>query len=202
MKKTIHVLTVSVLLLVVCISATQSKSDIGLVIPDFTLRNVDGRMISSVDYNNAKGFIVIFTCNHCPFAKLYSKRMNDLNGKYSKLNIPLIAINSMDSLIYADESFNNMQLKAKIDSFQFFYLQDATQIVGKQFKAEHTPTAYVIWKENNQWKIKYKGAIDDNGENPELAKPFISNAVDELLQNKTVSEPETESFGCRIFYRK
>lgn len=202
MKKTIHVLTVSVLLLVVCISATQSKSDIGLVIPDFTLRNVDGRMISSVDYNNAKGFIVIFTCNHCPFAKLYSKRMNDLNGKYSKLNIPLIAINSMDSLIYADESFNNMQLKAKIDSFQFFYLQDATQIVGKQFKAEHTPTAYVIWKENNLWKIKYKGAIDDNGENPELAKPFISNAVDELLQNKTVSEPETESFGCRIFYRK
>lgn len=202
MNKTIHVLIVSVLLLVVCISATQSKSDIGLVIPDFTLRNVDGKMISSVDYKNAKGFIVIFTCNHCPFAKLYSKRMNDLNSKYSKLNIPLIAINSMDSLIYSEESFNNMQLKAKMDSFQFAYLQDATQTVGKQFKAEHTPTAYVIWKENNLWKIKYKGAIDDNGENPELAKPFISNAVDELLQNKTVSEPETESFGCRIFYRK
>lgn len=202
MKKTIHVLIVSILLLVVCISATQSKSDIGLVIPDFTLRNIDGKMISTVDYKNAKGFIVIFTCNHCPFAKLYSKRMNNLNGKYSKLNIPLIAINSMDSLIYSEESFSNMQLKAKMDTFQFVYLQDAMQTVGKQFKAEHTPTAYVIWKENNLWKIKYKGAIDDNGENPNLAKPFIANAVDELLQNKTVSEPETESFGCRIFYRK
>lgn len=95
-----------------------------------------------------------------------------------------------------------MKLKAQTDSFNFPYLQDASQTVGKLFKAEHTPTAYVIWKENNRWVIKYKGSIDDNGENPQIAKPFISNSVDELLQGKPVSTSKTESFGCRIFYRK
>ena len=95
-----------------------------------------------------------------------------------------------------------MKLKAKSDKFNFPYLQDAMQVVGKNFEADHTPSAFVIWKENNQWKIKYKGCIDDNGENPQLAKSFISNAVDDLLRGKSVTNPETESFGCKIFYRK
>jgi len=108
----------------------------------------------------------------------------------------------MDTLIYKEESFAKMKLKAKGDKFNFPYLQDAMQVVGKNFEADHTPSAFVIWKENNQWKIKYKGCIDDNGENPQLAKSFISNAVDDLLRGKSVTNPETESFGCKIFYRK
>ncbi len=194
--------SISIILVFFLMTAGNFKPAIDLVIPDFSLRNIDGKMISTAEYKNAKGFIVIFTCNHCPFAKLYSKRMNDLNKKYSALNIPLIAINSMDSLIYVDESFSKMKLKAKKDAFSFPYLQDAMQTVGKNFGAEHTPTAYVIWKEDNQWKVKYKGAIDDNGENPEIAKPFIANAVDELLAGQPVSNSETQSFGCAIFYRK
>lgn len=125
-----------------------------------------------------------------------------MSAKYSALNVPLIAINSMDTLIYKEESFAKMKLKAKGDKFNFPYLQDAMQVVGKNFEADHTPSAFVIWKENNQWKIKYKGCIDDNGENPQLAKSFISNAVDDLLRGKSVTNPETESFGCKIFYRK
>lgn len=174
----------------------------GKVVSDFSLRNVNGKTVSTKDYKNAKGFIVIFTCNHCPFAKLYTKRMNDLNRKFSKLNVPLIAINSMDTLVYDDETFALMQQKAKNDKFNFPYLQDASQEVGRQFGAEHTPMAFVIWKENNEWVIKYKGAIDDNGEQPQLAKPYISDAVNELILNEKISIPETESFGCRIFYRK
>ena len=202
MKKIVRNIYAAILLFAIAITATSFKSNIGVIVPDFSLRNVDGKMISTSDYKNAKGFIVIFTCNHCPFAKLYTKRMNDLNKKYNALNVPLIAINSMDTLIYKGESFSNMKLKAEIDSFNFPYLQDALQTVGKNFGAEHTPTAYVIWKENNQWKIKYKGSIDDNGENPQIAKPFIANAVDELLNGKPVTNSETQSFGCAIFYRK
>ena len=172
------------------------------VVQDFTLRNVDNKMVSTLDYSDAKGFIIVFTCNHCPFAKLYSKRFNALHKKYAMLKVPLIAINSMDSLIYKDEGFQYMQQKAQKDSFEFPYLQDADQIVGKNFGAKHTPTAYVIWKENNQWLIKYEGAIDDNGENADLAKPHISLAVDELLSGKNVTESKTASFGCAIFYRK
>ncbi len=172
------------------------------VIPDFSLRNVDQLIFSTNNNPNVKGYMVVFTCNHCPFAKLYTKRLNELNKKYNVLNVPLIAINSMDSLIYADESFANMQSKAKTDSFQFPYLHDTEQQVAKYFNAKHTPTAYVIWKEENKWIIKYSGAIDDNGENPNIAKPVLANAVDDLLSGTKVKEPKTESFGCAIFYRK
>jgi glutathione peroxidase-family protein len=177
------------------------KSILQKTILNFELKNVNGTK-TSLNSKEAKGYIVVFTCNHCPFAKLYPQRLNDLNAKYKSLGVPLIAINSMDSLVYEDETFENMKSKAIESNFNFPYLQDAKQEVGKQFNAEHTPQAYVIWYENNSWRIKYSGAIDDNGEHPELANSFITKAVDELLNNKIVSNPETESFGCRIFYRK
>lgn len=171
-------------------------------VDDFTLRNVNGKNVSTQDYKDAKGFIVIFTCNHCPFAKLYTNRFNELNTKYSNFNVPLIAINSMDTLLFEEETFELMQQKAKKEKYNFPYLQDVKQDVGKEFDAQHTPMAFVIWKENNEWIIKYKGAVDDNGAHPKLANSFISKAVDELLNGKSVSNSETQSFGCAIFYRK
>lgn len=185
---------------------TKAKNSLSIEkqwnVEPFKLRDINNQEFSLGDFPNAKGFIVIFTCNHCPFANLYTQRINDLNQKYSALNVPLIAINSMDSLIYEEETLVNMKTKSVSNGYNFMYLQDADQQVGKSFGAENTPTAFVIWKDNNTWKIKYKGTIDDNGENPELAKPFISNAVDELLAGKSVSNPQTETFGCRIIYRK
>ena len=178
------------------------NNKIGEKISDFRLKNIDNSFVSLNDFKDAKGFMIVFTCNHCPFAKLYSKRLNALNKKYKPLGVPLLAINSMDSILYKEESFELMQTKAKSDKFNFCYLQDATQSVGKDFDAKHTPQAYVIWKEDNNWIVKYEGAIDDDGENPDKANPFISNAVDELLSGKNVTLPQTESFGCRIFYRK
>ena len=170
-------------------------------VDNFTLRNVNGKNVSTQDYKDAKGFIVIFTCNHCPFAKLYTNRFNELNTKYSNFNVPLIAINSMDTLLFEEETFELMQQKAKKEKYNFPYLQDVKQDVGKEFEAQHTPMAFVIWKENNEWIIKYKGAVDDNGAHPKLANSFISKAVDELLNGKPVSNSETQSFGCAIFYR-
>lgn len=172
------------------------------VVPDFALRNVDGRKIATADYKEAKGFIIVFTCNHCPFAKLYPERMNALHEKYASLNVPFLAINSMDTLLYEDEGMEQMKEKARLEQYHFPYFQDATQEVGKIFKAEHTPAAYVIWKEDNQWVMKYKGAIDSDGAHPEKAIPYLADAVDDLLQSKKVRQPRTQSFGCRIMYRK
>ena len=170
-------------------------------IQDFSLKNVDNKTISTKAFPDAKGFIVVFICNECPFAKLYSKRLLELSTKYTSLNVPLLAINSMDTLVYEDESFKDMQLKAKADKFKFPYLQDVDQLVAKNFDAQHTPSAFIIWKERNQWVIKYKGAIDDNGQNPSIAIPYVTNNVDALLKNQPVILNETLSFGCRIFYR-
>ncbi len=178
------------------------NNNVGGNVKDFTLRNSNNKIISLSNFKNAKGFMIVFTCNHCPFAKLYTQRLNELNKKYAPLGVPLLAINSMDTLLYKEESFVQMRQRAKSEKFNFQYLQDGDQAVGKNFGAKHTPQAFVIWNVKGEWVIKYSGAIDDDGENPQKANSYISNAVKDLLSQRAVSLPETESFGCKIFYRR
>lgn len=181
--------------------SAQDSTAIGQVVPDLPLRNVDGQVISFASFPEAKGFIVVFTCNHCPFAKLYSDRLNALQTQFAAQGVPLIAIDPMDSLVYEEETFALMQARARDGHFTFPYVQDGAQQAAKAFHAEHTPHAYVVWKENGAWVVRYTGAIDDNGMEPEKATPFVANAVDDLLRGNPVSVPVTGSFGCRIFLR-
>ena len=172
------------------------------IISDFSLQNVNGDMVSLKNYPDAKGFIVIFTCNHCPFAKLYPPRFNDMNTKYKALGVPLIAISSTDTISYDEDTYSKMREKAIREQFNFPYLFDAMQTVAKDFKAQKTPHAYVIWKVNGNWVVKYNGAIDDNGMEPTKVKThYVTDAVDELLSGKEVSEKETKSIGCQIYLR-
>ena len=170
---------------------------------DFSLKNVDGKTVSLSDNPNAKGYIIVFTCNHCPFAKLYPKRLNQLNKKYSLLGVPLIAISSTDTIMYAEDCYDKMIAKAKSGKYNFPYLYDSAQSVAKNYNAERTPQAFVIWKENDKWVVKYKGAIDDNGAEPKLVNEnYVANAVDELLKGNQVKQPITGSVGCKINFRK
>lgn len=174
------------------------------IIKNFTLKSVDNKKVSLNDYKNAKGFIVVFICNKCPMANLYSERLNKINEKYRVQKVYLLAVNSMDTLAYAEESFKLMQKKAIKDKLNFPYLQDKKQTVAKQFKATHTPQAFIIWKskESNKFSIKYQGAIDDNAAEPEnAANHYLTSAIDDLLQNKEVKTAKSDSFGCRIFFR-
>ena len=172
-------------------------------ISNFKLKNATtNKWVAISDYKNAKGFVVVFLSNKCPMAKFYSKRLNQMNEEYKVKGVYLFAINAMDTLAYAEESFAKMKKKTKMDNFSFPYLQDKNQAVAKQFKAENTPQAFVVWK-NKAGKliIKYQGAIDDNAGDANKANPALENAVNELVQGKNVSKPITESFGCRIFFR-
>ncbi len=169
---------------------------------DFRLKNVDGKYVSLKDYPDAKGFIIIFTCNHCPFAKLYPPRFNDINTRYKKLGVPLIAISSSDTIIYSDDSYPKMVRKAKAGKYNFPYLYDNLQTVARNYDAQKTPHAYVIWKENGKWVVKYNGGIDDNGKHPELVtKHYLTDALDALLAGKEVALKETKSIGCKISFR-
>ncbi len=171
-------------------------------IVNFKLKSVSNKSIALSDYKNAKGFMVVFICNKCPMANFYTERLNNLNLKYKDKGFPLLVLNSMDTLVYAEESFVLMQKKAKINKFNFPYLQDKEQKIAKQFKATHTPQAFVILKNKlGKYDIKYQGAIDDNAGDAKIANPNLENAVNELVQGKNVSKPKTESFGCRIFFR-
>ncbi len=171
-------------------------------IKNFQLKSTENKMVSLSDYKNAKGFIIVFTCNKCPMAKLYSERLNLMNLKFRTQGVYLLAINSMDTVAYKEESFKLMQKKVVREKTTFPYLQDKKQVVAQQFKAINTPQAFVIWKnKSGKWVQKYEGVIDDSALEPKKGNNYLEKAVEELLQNKVVSNSITESVGCRIFYR-
>ena len=202
MKKKVCLGSLFLFLTITLLSFTSITYSPETLIKNFSLKNINNKTVSLSGFKNAKGFMIVFTCNKCPMAKFYSERLNKLNDTYKSKGVYLLAINSMDTLAYAEESFKLMKKKATKEKLTFPYLQDKLQEVAKQFKATHTPQAFVIWKDKKgQFTIKYKGSIDDNAGDATNAKPFLANAVEELLNNKPVSETNTESFGCRIFYR-
>ncbi len=124
--------------------------------------------------------LAFHACFKCEYVRLiqhalYPQKLNDLSKKYTKLGVPLIAISSTDTVTYEEDSFSNMFEKARSENFKFLYLHDNTQVVAKDFKADKTPHAFNIWKENGAWIVKYNGAIDDNGYEPKkVTKPFLA----------------------------
>ena len=190
------------ILLIIVSSFSFKEITTEKAIKNFSLKSTDNKVISLEKYKNAKGFIIVFTCNKCPMAKLYSERLNTLYTKYKSTGVYLMAINAMDTVAYKEENFKLMQKKVKKEKLLFPYLQDKDQVVAKQFGASCTPQSFVIWKNKlGKWIIKYEGSIDDSALEPTKANNYLETAMDELLQNKTVSNPNTKSVGCRIFYR-
>jgi peroxiredoxin len=186
----------------VVIAFAQDKN-IQKQVLDFNLPCVQGGAVSLKNYPNAKGFIIVFTCNHCPFARMYADRLNALHQKFSGQNVPLLAISSTDTLQYEEDTYFKMAKRAKDAKYQYPYLYDGKQVVAKNFGADKTPHAFVIWKEGEKWVVRYNGAIDDNGGVPaEVSKPYVANAVEALLAGRPVEVPETKSIGCQIQYRR
>ena len=186
-------------------SVPDSGYKIGDTVKNFRLKNIDGKQVSLADYNydDAKGFIVVFTCNHCPYAKAYEQRIIDLDKKYAEKGYPVIAINPNDAEAYPEDSYKNMVKHAKSKKYPFPYLHDETQETARTFGALKTPHVYILKKEANTLTVAYIGAIDDNSEDAALVKEkYVENAVEELLAGKAVSMPETKAIGCSVKYRK
>ncbi len=169
---------------------------------DFKLKNVDDKMVSMADYPNAKGVIVVFTCNHCPFAKAYEDRIIALDNKYRPMNYPVIAINPNDPDAVAEDNYATMQERAKAKNYPFPYLVDATQEIAKTYGATRTPHVFVLQKSGNDYIVKYIGAIDDNSDDPKAVKEkYVEEAVDALLAGKPVTTDNTKAIGCGIKWK-
>jgi peroxiredoxin len=172
---------------------------VGDIATDFSLKNINGKMVSLKDYKEAKGFIVIFTCNHCPFAKAYEDRIIALDKKYSKAGYPVIAINPNNPELEKADSYELMKVRAKEKGFTFPYLFDDGQKIFPQYGATKTPHVYLLQKTAKGNEVKYIGAIDDNYEDATAVKQkYVENAVDALLNNKDVPVKETKAIGCGI----
>ncbi|HMS99933.1 MAG TPA: thioredoxin family protein [Saprospiraceae bacterium] len=167
---------------------------------DFKLKNVDGKMVSLADFKSAKGFIVVFTCNHCPYAKMYEDRLIALNDKYSKMGYPVIAINPNDPTAEPEDSFDEMKKRAKSKGFKFPYLFDEGQKIYPQYGATRTPHVFLL---NAQRIVKYIGAIDDNPNDASAVKAkYLEEAIASLQAGKEIIPNVTKALGCSIKVKK
>ena len=166
---------------------------------DFKLKNTNGKLVSLADNKAAKGYIVVFTCNTCPYAKAYESRIVDLNTKYAPLGYPIMAINPNDASKVPGDSYAAMQTK----KYAFPYLQDESQQVAKTFGATRTPHLYILTRQGSDFVVSYIGAIDDNSEDASLVKTkYVENAMTEIMAGKAPSTNSTKAIGCTIKWKQ
>lgn len=200
-----QILKFSGLFMVIFLSLQISLADgydVGDMARDFSLKNVDGKMVSLADYKDAKGFIIVFTCNHCPYAKLYEQRIIDLHKKYASQGYPVIAINPNDPVKQPDDSYENMQKRAKEKGYPFVYLFDDTQDIAKAYGATRTPHVYILNKVKDKYQVAYIGAIDDNPQSAsDVETMYVENAIDAMKNGKKVAISSTKAIGCTIKWK-
>ncbi len=192
MKKTI--------LGLVCIVALGAATlntngyQVGDTAEDFSLMGVDDQMHSLADYEDAKGFVVIFTCNHCPYSVAYEDRIIALHAEYGE-DYPVIAINPNDPVSYPSDNFENMKVRAQEKGFTFDYLFDDGQKVFPKFGATKTPHVFLLDKE---LKVQYIGAIDNSTEKSGVTKTYLADAIESLQAGESPKVTSTKAIGCGI----
>ena len=173
---------------------------IGSKIPEFNLKGIDGKTYSLESFKDNKALIIIFSCNHCPYVRAYEGRIKAIQSDYKDKGITIAAINSNDDVNYPDDSFENMKKRAAEQNFNFIYLRDENQSVAREFDATHTPEIFLFDEDR---KLVYHGKIDDNWQEPEKAvNHYLRNTLNEMLEGKDISVPETYSIGCTIKWKK
>lgn len=209
MKKYLTILTIETGFLMILLLGTAfaNPQGDGYAVGDnaigFELKNVDGKMVSTADYKKAKGFIVVFTCNTCPYAKLYESRIDELNKQFADKGYPVLAINSNDVTKKPGDSFEAMAQQAKDKNYSFPYLYDESQEIAKAYGATKTPHVYVLKKEGKDLKVSYIGAIDNNPQDADAADTFyVADAVNQLLAGKEVVTQSTKAIGCTIKWKE
>ena len=166
---------------------------------DFELKNVDGKVVSLSDYKDAKGFLVIFTCNHCPYAVAYEDRIIALDAKYKSQGVPVIAINPNNPEVQPQDGFDKMKIRAKEKGFTFPYLVDEGQKIYPQYGASRTPHVFLLEKTNKGNIVKYIGAIDDNYQSADAVETkYVEDAVDAMLKGAKIPIETTKAIGCSI----
>ena len=160
---------------------------------------LDGKPVSIADVQGKAGTLVVFTCNHCPFARGWERRIADLANTYSKKGVGVILINANDPAKYAEDDFAGMQARAKQLGLQVPYVVDDTSGVAKAFGASVTPEAFLF---DRNGKLAYHGTIDDNHRDASAAKNhYLKDALEAVLDGRPAPVAETKGIGCGIKFR-
>jgi peroxiredoxin len=166
---------------------------------DVKMTGVDGKQVSIAGVRGAKGTLVVFTCNHCPWAKAWETRIVELGNTYAKRGMGVIAVNSNDPAAYPEDAYETMQERAKQRGMAFPYVVDATSDLARAFGATRTPEAFLF---DRKGKLVYHGAIDDNAKEPKkVTARWLHDALESTLAGKTVAVRESKALGCGIKFR-
>lgn len=189
-------------MLFLAVSASGQGYQIGDVATDFRLLNVDGNYISMSDYEDVKGIVLIFSCNHCPYVVAYEDRMIELHNEYAPKGFPVLAINPNDTIAEPRDSFTKMIERAREKNFPFNYVIDANQEIYPIYGATRTPHIFLLEKVGDEFVVAYIGAIDDNYRDAsQVEQRYLANAIDALLAGERPDPAMTRAIGCTIKVR-
>lgn len=182
-------------------TAAESAFSIGAPLPEFNLKNTDGTMVAARDYAGKQALVVIFSCNHCPYAIAYQDRLIRLQKEFGPQGVEFVLINPNDAKKQPQDSFENMQKRAKEKNYPFPYLHDESQAIARTFGASRTPEAYVFGPDR---KLVYHGRVDDNTEEQQVRSRDLQDALNMLLAGTPdkIKSPVTKAFGCTIKWKR
>ena len=174
---------------------------IGASAPSFELKNVNEQMVSLAGASGEVGTLVVFTCNHCPFAIAYEDRLIALANEFQPKGIKFVAISSNDPKIKPEDGLEGMQKKAKEKNLPNPYLINEDVPVATAYGAARTPETFLLDKDG---KVVYSGRIDDNTEVKDVKVHDLQNAMTKLVEGKAseIDPKVTAAFGCTIKFRK
>jgi hypothetical protein len=160
---------------------------------------VDGRRVSIAQSAGRRGTLVIFTCNHCPWAQAWESRITELGNTYRGQGMGVIAINPNDPAEHADDGYEEMQRRHRAAGMQFAYVVDETSNVARAFGATRTPEVFLF---DARGLLVYHGSVDDNAHEPaQVQNRYLRDALDALVAGRAIATPETRSLGCTIKFR-
>ena len=170
---------------------------LGSEAPYFNLPNTDGENIS-IEHFKAEVLVVIFTCNHCPYAKAVEDRLIELGNNYSK-NVDFVLISSNDAENYPADSPEKMAEQARNKKYPFPYLFDETQEVAKAYSAVCTPDIFLY---NSERRLEYRGRLDDNWQDQnQVTREELKMAIEAILNGKGIDFEQIPSMGCNIKWK-
>jgi peroxiredoxin len=174
---------------------------LGTQAPDFRLLDVtSGREVSLDDFPQAKGFMVAFICNHCPFVQLIRHELARYGREFSQKGLAIIAINSNDAEQYPGDGPEAMRDDARRFGYHFPYCVDADQSVAKAFQAACTPDFFLF---DARRALVYRGQFD--GARPGNDQPVtggdLRSATLHLLAGEPPLDPQVPSLGCNIKWK-
>jgi peroxiredoxin len=167
---------------------------------DVAMMNVDGKSVTLASARGARGLLVVFTCNHCPWAQAWESRIVRIGNDAQRRGLGVVAVNPNDPTDHPDDAFERMVERARSRGMRFPYVVDATSGVARAFGATKTPEAFLF---DAKGRLVYKGTIDDDAKQPARVKShWLRDAVDAVVAGRPVAVAETKAFGCSIKFRK